>query len=1215
MTSNATGTLSAANIITKEAITSVLTLPKSAAALAQVTVSTAASVTKDLTAPLPGREQGRAASPALSSKSDSMRSDASGGDDDMYSAFASNAMYCNTTRATCMNPIASPPEKSWKAASGRLKTVRALTAMNRWEARSEEEDLADRAYAASMAQSSGPRAASFSAAPSAAMPFVDTATDSNEPTAVTTRPSTHELTSGSSGTSKRESKRKSSSKRNTEESQIEAELLSGRLKPADRTIAYAANLMHRCVKKRVTPRGHFVDPSGVRVNIERCPWFSPIRDLAEYGCPIAVYLYLRFLVEGTLLFVAMGLVAAPLTYDLVLRNLERDDCRAAAMRDPADRTSADRATLGRCGFEGLDIRTVLPQLDQKASSLVQDHLLLAGTGSCEEYRNSPDNFTTTQIIATPSFSPFVRIRSNASFCLEGESGLVSHDGTLLLVATFVLVGMLFTAFLVRLRRMQVVASGNFKEQGAITPSRYAVLITGLDKVEYDDSKGVPSMEKRLRTDLARHGFNEADIQHIELGRDCGRELAQLRRLAEVKAQRQEFIFSLYRQQQNQEVASKQVAVEVVVPAPTRLGTVLKPLRRLLRLDKKAKDLEQIKRTRDDLHACSKELEKARAKLRALSHETHRTTGHAFVIFSLEATRDRFLDLFTHELPSFGKDTPHDILVDVMRHSPTPLGPRFRFGECGNLGGVGPPLQSASWRHVHVERAPEPSDVMWENLEIDEPTRRCRHIVHTLLGVLLLVLATTSLYTTRLLQIAHAQFAADGNQDDISSKVPGFVVSTLNSVVTLVFNLIINFAIDKLTHREAHPTRSEFERHKFTRLSFFYLVNTLVVPIFVSMFTLYDPKDRNIVFFITGITQASFEGGGLVAQAYVLIISTSAAADFARYVDVPALIRRHVYGYFAERHGSQIKLNELYRPSTMQIGQIYAETFRLVAIGLCYAPLYPPSLLLTACCLFSSIYATKYGIAKWYRTPPLIGGDLMKRMRNTLSLLLLLYIAIGVFVAVERYSYLDEASPRLLGLGLLWLFLMALGPLFSRVRQCSTRLSARKGTVNTLRFDEVTRATGVIMEKYICPSASRARSAAQLEEDAFRVGFRGVFADAGKAEVLEPTESEQTSSDADESDAAALAAYFASIAERAEERAKKARHLPSTGKVDPVLGHLDGALEAINAAMSRAGGKSELSHALCISVEQQPLPSPRFELPVGGADDDEVDPIGWPKLKL
>ena len=170
-------------------------------------------------------------------------------------------------------------------------------------------------------------------------------------------------------------------------------------------------------------------------------------------------------------------------------------------------------------------------------------------------------------------------------------------------------------------------------------------------------------------------------------------------------------------------------------------------------------------------------------------------------------------------------------------------------------------------------------------------------------------------------------------------------------------------------------------------------------------------------------------------------------------------------------------------------------------------------------------------------------------------------------------------------------------------------------MNTLRFDEVTRATGVIMEKYICPSASRARSAAQLEEDAFRVGFRGVFADAGKAEVLEPTESEQTSSDADESDAAALAAYFASIADRAEERAKKARHLPSTGKVDPVLGHLDGALEAINAAMSRAGGKSELSHALCISVEQQPLPSPRFELPVGGADDDEVDPIGWPKLKL
>ena len=258
----AKGTLSAANKITKGAMTSALTLTKSAA-----------EVAKDLTAPLPGQEQVRAASPG-SSKSDSMRSDASGGDDDMYSAFTSNAMYCNTTQATCMNPIASPPEKSWKAASGRLKTVRALTAMNRWETRSEEEDLADRAYAASMAQSSGPRAASISAAPSAAVTFVDTAPGSNEPTAVPTRitPLPHEPTSDLSGTSKRESKRKSSSKRNTADAQIEAELLSGGLKPADRTIAYAANLMHRCVKKRVTPRGHFVDPSGVRVNIERCPW-------------------------------------------------------------------------------------------------------------------------------------------------------------------------------------------------------------------------------------------------------------------------------------------------------------------------------------------------------------------------------------------------------------------------------------------------------------------------------------------------------------------------------------------------------------------------------------------------------------------------------------------------------------------------------------------------------------------------------------------------------------------------------------------------------------------------------------------------------------------------------------------------------------------------------------------------------------------------------
>ena len=45
--------------------------------------------------------------------------------------------------------------------------------------------------------------------------------------------------------------------------------------------------------------------------------------------------------------------------------------------------------------------------------------------------------------------------------------------------------------------------------------------------------------------------------------------------------------------------------------------------------------------------------------------------------------------------------------------------------------------------------------------------------------------------------------------------------------------------------------------------------------------------------------------------------------------------------------SQIRLNQLWEPPRMALGDLYAEAFRNLAIGLVYAPIYPPAFLFTA----------------------------------------------------------------------------------------------------------------------------------------------------------------------------------------------------------------------------------------------------------------------------
>lgn len=289
--------------------------------------------------------------------------------------------------------------------------------------------------------------------------------------------------------------------------QLEEELKKGSLKKGDESIAYAACLLKRCVMKRIHPRGVFVDPSGVNVNILQFPWKAPIATLDEYGCSIAVYLYLRFLFEAGICFLLMTVVALPFTIDAVLRNVDRDECRGLFMADAFVRSAEENLTLSRCGYDGLDIRDVLPRVT------ILSFPLLASTGTCEEYKQTQHNFTSAQLIPTPAFYPFERLHDDASFCFDGEGGAFAGLGSHIYFWTCLLNGFLFAAFLVRLRRMHVESLRAFSgEKGETTASRFAVMIEGLDETIYDDSTTqTPSLERRLREDLQKLGFGDDDI--------------------------------------------------------------------------------------------------------------------------------------------------------------------------------------------------------------------------------------------------------------------------------------------------------------------------------------------------------------------------------------------------------------------------------------------------------------------------------------------------------------------------------------------------------------------------------------------------------------------------------------------------------------------------------------------------------------------------------
>ena len=66
--------------------------------------------------------------------------------------------------------------------------------------------------------------------------------------------------------------------------------------------------------------------------------------------------------------------------------------------------------------------------------------------------------------------------------------------------------------------------------------------------------------------------------------------------------------------------------------------------------------------------------------------------------------------------------------------------------------------------------------------------------------------------------------------------------------------------------------------------------------------------------------------------------------------------------------SQAKLNQLWLPPRMFIGELYANTLKTCSLGLAYGPIYPACYLLTAAALLFSNICTSYSISRWYVDP-------------------------------------------------------------------------------------------------------------------------------------------------------------------------------------------------------------------------------------------------------
>ena len=178
-------------------------------------------------------------------------------------------------------------------------------------------------------------------------------------------------------------------------------------------------------------------------------------------------------------------------------------------------------TRATCGYAGLsELRCDNPALD-----VLTEVYLSFALGSCMEYDAAQSGTLPTNALLDFG-SYFTDALIEASFVRTPAAGFC-HAG--FYTFSWVANVLVWLAMLVLLRRTAKFVTASH-DQHHWTAADYALMITGLQRrVPADDGEHGRGLESRLRDDLQALGFGPDDVDHIEVGRFCVKEMRLHRR--------------------------------------------------------------------------------------------------------------------------------------------------------------------------------------------------------------------------------------------------------------------------------------------------------------------------------------------------------------------------------------------------------------------------------------------------------------------------------------------------------------------------------------------------------------------------------------------------------------------------------------------------------------------------------------------------------------
>ena len=282
------------------------------------------------------------------------------------------------------------------------------------------------------------------------------------------------------------------------------------------------------------------------------------------------------------------------------------------------------------------------------------------------------------------------------------------------------------------------------------------------------------------------------------------------------------------------------------------------------------------------------------------------------------------------------------------------------------------------RHITFEAAPEPEDVIFENLQ----TKPFWRIINTLI-VYFLSIIICGVSFVAIIYLNKLQKKIDNDKENKTTHtLLLYVISFGITGVTSVIDIILEIVLEKLTKWEKQTTWTNFYLSYSLKLTLFSFLNSAVIPIVCELVI---NKSNGYQFLINNMLMK------FLVNAFVTTIMWTVNVGCVLKLFRQCLIERK-----DKINYNQKELNEIYELPPMNVAAKYSYIGKTLLMSFLYVPIFPLGLGISLLGFILGYWLEKYNFANMYKKPEMLNRQIVEFYSNYFVLIFFVY-GIGDYI--------------------------------------------------------------------------------------------------------------------------------------------------------------------------------------------------------------------------